>query len=284
MSPRTSLFWGVLRRTLLPVGLLLALLATVVAAQPELDVSGTVLATAPRLRVRLVVTNRGAQAARALDIVGELLGQRSEARLPGGIAPGSSGETVLDFDATGARPGVHVLTLLLEHPLPGALDAAGNPPLASRRAWLLVALTANAAPAVRLTPRPLRLDVSGRLEVAVESTDGAAHRLSLRAWPARGLRSDGGPVALDVPARGSLQTTLPLVRAGAPRGTRHAVLLVAEAEDGPLARASVATATVDIAADPSLLPRWRGTVLALALVLLGIALAADAWLYARRTT
>jgi hypothetical protein len=137
---------------------------------------------------------------------------------------------------------------------------------------------------VRLLPEPARLDVSGSVAVAVESADGEAHRVRLRLLPARGLRSDGGAVAIDVPAQGRAGATLRLVRAGAPRGTRHAVLLVAEAEDGPLARTSVATVTVEIAPDPSFLPRWRRAVLASALLLLGLALVGEVRLRARRAT
>ena len=69
---------------------------------------------------------------------------------------------------------------------------------------------------------------------------------------------------------------LPLVRAGAPRGSRHAVLLVAEALDGPVARTAVLAVPVDVAADPSLMPRLRAPLLALGLALLAVALGFEA--------
>ena len=66
------------------------------------------------------------------------------------------------------------------------------------------------------------------------------------------------------------------VRAGAPRGSRHAVLLVAEALDGLAARTAVLAAPVEVAADPSLLPRWQKPLLALGLMLLALALGYEA--------
>jgi hypothetical protein len=269
------------------VGALAALLTAVAAAaaaDARLEVTGAVLADAPRLRVRVSVANRGRQPVSALAITGECLGERREARLPEGLPAGGSGSVVLDFAVLGARPGVHALALLLEHAAPGAPDAAGNPPLESRRAWLLLTLGAPAEPAVRLKPKPARLDVTGSLEVAVESTDGAPHRVTLRPLPARGLRAEPDSMTIDVPARGTLEARVRLVRAGAPRGTRHEVLLVAEAEDGPLARTTVATATVEIAPDPSILPRWRRLVLVGALLLLGLVFLAEAWLRSHRAT
>ena len=239
--------------------------------------SGEVLATAPRLVVQVRVANHGDAAVAGVDVTGELLDQRREARLAAGMAPGSSGAVVLEFDVAGAAPGVHALTLLLEHALPGTPDAAGNPPLASQRAWLLVALGANPGPAVRLEAKPARIDVRGPLEVSLASVDGAPHRVHLRALAARGLRVDGEGALLTVPASGVATARLPLTRAGAPRGTRHGVLLVAETRDGPPLRTSVAVASVEVAPDPSLLPRLRGPLLVVALLLLAWALAAEAW-------
>jgi hypothetical protein len=266
-------------RRLAPAVFAVALAAAGAArAEPVLEVSGSVVTTTPRLRVSVVVTNRGDRTVSSLEIVGELLGQRQEARILSGVAAGGSGTVVLDFDAEHARPGVHALVLLLEHPIEGAPDAAGNPPLASRRAWLPVVLGANTAPAVRLEPKRTLLEVTGRLEVVVGSADGAAHRVRLRAFAPRGLRSDGDGVEIDVPAQGAVIAALPLVRAGAPRGTQHPVLLVAETLGGPLVQTSVATATVHVAADPSLLPRWRVPILVLACLLLAIAVGVEVWI------
>jgi hypothetical protein len=241
-------------------------------------VSGSVVAVTPRLEVRVVVTNRGDRPAVPLDVVGELLGERTEARLAGGVEPGAEGAVLLAFAAEGARPGTHALTLLLEHPVEGTPDGAGNPPVDSKRAWLLVALGGvNPSPPVRLAADALSLEVRGGLVVHLMSADGEPHRVHLRALTPRGLRAESGGVEIAVPATGTATVGLPLMRAGAPRSSRHGVLLVAEALDGPLARVAVRAVPVGVAPDPSLLPRLRVPVLALGLLLVAIALGLEGW-------
>jgi len=239
-------------------------------------VSGSVVSVAPRLEVRVVVRNRGDRPAAPLDVSGELLGARREARLADGVPPGGEGAVHLEFDPAETRPGLHALTLLLEHPVAGPPDGAGNPPVASQRAWLLVALGENPGPAVRLSADTLHLDVKGDLAVRLESADGESHRVRLRALTARGLRADGAGAEVAVPAQGTARAALPLVRAGAARGSRHAVLIVAEALDGPVARTAVLAVPVEVSADPSLLPRLRAVLLVLGLALLAVALGFDA--------
>jgi hypothetical protein len=51
---------------------------------------------------------------------------------------------------------------------------------------------------------------------------------------------------------------------------------VADSLDGPLARAAVLVAPVEVAADPSLLPRLRAPLLVLGLALLAVALGVEA--------
>jgi hypothetical protein len=228
-----------------------------------------VVTTAPRLEVRVTVANRGDRAASPVDVVGELFGERREARLLT-ITPGGAGNVVLDFPPPKVRPGVHALALPLEYPVQGAPDGAGSPPTASQRAWLLLALGARPDPAVRLLPSTLSLDVRGPLGVRLSSADGQPHRVRLRALTARGLRAEGEGVEVAVPGAGPVAAALPLVRVGAPRGSRQTVLLVAETLDGPLARTTVATAVVDVAPMPGLVPQLRPVLLALALVLLSI--------------
>ena len=266
-----------------PSLLALALLAAGAPARGEavLDVAGSVVSVAPRLEVRVVVRNRGDRLAAPVEIVGELLGERQDARLADGVAPGAEGAVVLAFTPSSTRPGTHALTLLLEHPVEGPPDAGGNPPVASQRAWLVLALGANPAEAVRLAALPLRLDVEGGLGVRLESADGEPHRVRLRALPARGLRAAGDAVLVDVPARGSASATLPIVRAGAARGSRHAVLLVGESVDGSLARTTVSVAPVEVAPDPSLLPRLRTALLVVGGLLVALALGFEAFLRTR---
>jgi hypothetical protein len=246
-------------------------------AAARLDVSGTVVSVAPRLEVRVLVANHGDRPTGPLDVVGELFGEQRAARLAEGVSPGGEGAVDLDYDPARSRPGLHALTLLLEYPLEGPPDGAGNPPSASERAWLLLALGGpSPGPAVRLAALPVVLDVAGSLAVRLESADGAGHRVRLRALTARGLRAEGDGALVAVPANGTATAALPLVRAGAPRGSQHAVLLVAEAQDGPVARTAVLGARVDVAADPSLMSRVRSPVLALGLALLAVALAVEA--------
>jgi hypothetical protein len=260
------------------LGLSLVLLVPAAArAEAVLDVSGSVASVAPRLEVRVTVRNRGDRRAAPVDVVGELLGGRSEARLTAGVGAGQEGTVILPFSPANARPGTYALTLLLEHPVEGTADAAGNPPVASQVAWLLVALGASPPPPVRLEVAPLRVDVEGGLAVRVESADGEPHRVHLRVAAARGLRAEGSGADVAVPALGTASTALPIVRAGAPRGSRHAVLVVAEATDGPLARTVVAEVPVEIAPFPSRLPGLRLPVLVLGLLLLAVALGFEAW-------
>ncbi len=206
-------------------------------AQAVLDVSGSVVAVAPRLEVRVEVTNRGDRLAVPVDVSGELLGERREARLEAGVPPGGAGSVRLDFAPAADRPGVHALTLLLEHPVAGTPDAAGNPPVASQRAWLLLALGASPPEAVRLAAEPLRLDVKGDLAVGLQSADGRPHPVRLRVLTARGLRAEGDAVELALPASGTTTVRLPVMRS-----------------------------------DPSLLPRLRVPLLVLGLALVATAL------------
>jgi hypothetical protein len=178
----------------------------------------------------------------------------------------------LELALPGVRPGLHVLTLLLDHPVEGPPDGAGNPPVASRLAWLLLALGGNPGPAVRLAADAASLDVRGEIAVRVESADGVPHRVRVRALTARGLRAEGDGALVDVPASGEATVRLPLVRAGAARGSRHAVLLLAELPDGPLARTAVLAAGVDVPPTPSLLRRLRLPLLGLGLLLVAAAL------------
>ena len=153
--------------------------------------------------------------------------------------------------------------------------------MASQRAFLLLALGASPAEAVRIEAEPLRLDVRGSLRVRLQSRDGEAQRVRLRAVTARGLRPEADPIEISVPAHGSVTAELEIVRAGAPRGSRQALLLVAETLDGPLARTSVAAASVELVPDPGRLPRLRAPLLFGGLALLALALGYETWARAR---
>jgi hypothetical protein len=261
------------------LALVLALASLAAPARPDasLDVAGEVVATSPRLVVRVTLTNRGERAAGPIDVQGELFGEPQAARLPGTLAPRASGSVSLEFATPVPKPGLHALTLLVDHPLESAPDGAGNPPMASQRAFLLLALGASPAPAVRMRAEPLRLDVRGALVVHVASADGEARRVRLRALTARGIRAEGGAIDVDVPAQGEVRAVLPLARAGAARGTQHALLLVAETPELEVSRTAVAAATVSVAADPSWLPRARTPLMILGLALVALALGFEVW-------
>ena len=67
----------------LPLTLALVLLPAAARPDAVLDVSGSVVATAPRLEVRVTLTNRGDVRAGPIDVRGELFGEPRAARLPG---------------------------------------------------------------------------------------------------------------------------------------------------------------------------------------------------------
>lgn len=223
------------------------------------------------LDIRVDVKNSGDAPATPLLVGGELFGERRQARLEAGLAPGQAGSAHLEFPLAPPRPGVYAVPLLLEYPEGGPADAVGNVPMASQRAYLLIALGGSPEPAVRIEAPALLLETSGDLRVGLESLDGAPHRVRLSVLTARGVRAVTPPVEVDVPARGQATSTMVLMRSGAPRGSRHGILLLAGALDGPLERTSVATGVVEIAPDPALLPRMWRSLVALALVLLGAA-------------
>jgi len=246
-----------------------------------LEVTGEVVSRSPRLEVRVVIANPGDEPAVPLDVVGELFGQHAEARVVRGVPAGGEAAVILGFDGAEARPGLHALTLLLEHPVGGASDAVGNRPIESQRAFLPLTIGPAPAPAVTLEVEcgaggpdagcVALIDVRGEIRVLLSSADGEAHEVSVRALTARGLRPASDPVVTEVPARGAVSVGVPLARAGAPRGSRHGVLVLVEMPAGALARTAVATAVVEISPDPSLLPRLRLPLLGLGLALLALA-------------
>ena len=169
----------------------------------------------------------------------------------------------------------------------------GNRPIQSQRAYLPLTLGPVLAPAVTLEVEcgagdeaascVTSIDVRGEIPVRLSSIDGEAHEVSVRALTARGVRPASGPVVTEVPPRRTVSVLVPLARAGAPRGSRHGVLLLAETPAGALARTAVARAVVEIAPDPSLLPRLRLPLLGLGLALLAVAAVVE-WRQKRRVS
>lgn len=246
---------------------LLSLLPLPAGAAPVLGVSGAVEATAPRLLVRVTVSNTGDAAAEPLTVEGELLGATDSVRLETGVGKGTRRDLLLAFAGDPPLPGVYPLALHLEHP------AAGG--TASLRAYLLLALGAHAPPAVSLSAGPASLDTAGPLGVTLASADGRPHRARVRVLLPRGLRTGRPEAEVDLGATGGRRLEFPLLRAGAPRGTRQGVVVLAEVSDGRLHRTSVTTGVVEVLPDPALLPRLRRPLAGLALLLVLAAVAAE---------
>lgn len=125
-----------------------------------------------------------------------------------------------------------------------------------------------AAPCVRLTARNLRLTHAGELRVELTSADGRAHHVALHVThDLGGLRPQ--PAIVDVPAEGSVHADVLVLRGDAAWSSRHAIDVVALDGERPL---GLASAVVEVAPDPALVPRLRPLLIGLGLVLLAVAL------------
>jgi hypothetical protein len=102
--------------------------------------------------------------------------------------------------------------------------------------------------------------------VAVESADGVPHRVRVRVKAPAGLQAPD-PAQVDVPAAGRITATVRVWRSSAPRGSRQALLVVAEPIDaaGPAASRQV---FAEILPDPAWMPRLRRPLGFLALLLM----------------
>jgi hypothetical protein len=255
---------------------LLALLAApALAGEVRLDVSGQLRAEDDRLVVRVDVVNRGDASARALRVEGELLGARSEAALAEDLPARAVRSLELRFPQEVPRPGVHPLALHLSYT---AEAAAGQAPAVSQRAYLLLAVGANPAPPVRLGVPDARLARHAVLPIRLESADGAAHRVRLRALAPRGLNALAPDAPVEVPAAGAATAPLTLLRVDAPPGSQAGIVVLAVEVDGPLARTAAATGRVVVVAPPApWLPRLRVPLLVSALALLAAAVLRELW-------
>jgi hypothetical protein len=218
---------------------------------PELSVSGALHQVGDDLEVEATVTNHRRAAIGSMSAEAELLGQRQKAALRDDLPPSASGRLVFRFPLDFDEPGVYPMSLLLDY------SEAGTPStLLSQRAFLLLALGAPAEPPVKIVISPLRLRTYATLRVGLESADGAAHRVRLRTETARGLRALAKAEEVDVPAHGSVQREVGLLRAGAPRGPQG-LLVIAETTDASPHRTAVATGTVEVVVEEPWLKRLR---------------------------
>jgi hypothetical protein len=249
------------------------LAASAARAEVRLEVGGSVEERAGRLEVVLSVKNVGDTPAGPVDVEGELLGHYDEARMDPGPAPGGQTDVLLRYPLLEApRPGVHPLALHLRY-----TPAVPNAAAVNQRAYLLLALGANSEPAVRLFLSPARFETRGRLMVGLESADGQPHRVRLRVLAPRGFNPLGPPAELDVPAQGRVDAGVDLLRGTALRPSRHGIVVLAVATDGPLERTTAALGEVEVLPDGSLLPRVRLPLAVLAIALLAAGVAVEVW-------
>jgi hypothetical protein len=237
------------------------------------EVSGAVEASDDALVVRVDLKNGGEAPATTVSVDGELLGSTAHAQLPSGVPAGTARSVALKFPAEVPRPGVHLLSLLLDYTWPGPR----GPALVSQRAYLLVGLGDVAEPAVRLTLPETQMGYSGVVSVGIESTDAAPHSLRVRLQGPRGFRSDDPPDEIGVPARGVVQVPIRMFRGTLPWASRQGLLVTAESTDGPVASTAVATGIAIISPDPAWMPRLRRPLLAVAIALLCAAAGVEVW-------
>jgi hypothetical protein len=123
-----------------------------------------------------------------------------------------------------------------------------------------------------------RLSRYAAVPVRLESADGAAHRVRLRALAPDGLNALAPDEPVDVPPARAATATLRVVRAGAPAGSQAGIVLLAAEVEGPVERTAVATGRVALEAPPPpWLPRLRAPLLATALALLAAAVGVELW-------
>lgn len=245
-------------------------------AEVRFELSAEVRKGAGFLELDVRLHNRGDSNARALFVEGELAERRAEAELPA-LSAGEARVCTLRFPGYLPRPGRYALTLRIEY-------RPDQPPEAlpqSERAFLLLELGARPQPALSIRIEPLTVDVVGTATVVLESADGAAHRAGLRVLLPSGVNVLEAPAEAQVPAGGRISVPVRLVRGGASRGRRLAMIVVAGPIDGPLERTSVVVGQIQIAPDPAWLPRLRPGLAALGALLLLAAVAIE--LRARRS-
>lgn len=250
--------------------LFLSLAAVRADAAARLTVGGSVRSEDDALVVVVQVDNRGDAAVGPLLVNGELADRYDEARAENGVAAGSWTEVTLRFPAGVEQPGVHAVALRLDYQSPPRTGA-----WISQAAYLLVALGANPPAAVRVTAREASVETHGQVPVELESADGRAHAVRLRLLTPKGLNAFGQVPPVTVPAQGRVSASLGVLRAGAPRLTRHGVLVLATTLDGGEQAVAVAEGAVVLTKDPALMPRLRMPLLGLAMALLATAIGVE---------
>ena len=122
---------------------------------------------------------------------------------------------------------------------------------------------------MRLSTRDVRVLYYGDVAVAAESADGAPHRVRVRVQAPAGLQAPD-PAEVEVPAAGRVTATVRVWRSSAARGSRQALLVVAEPMDGAGPAASQQI-DAEILPDPAWMPRLRRPLGVAALLLMAAA-------------
>lgn len=249
------------------------LLSPVVAwADVQFEVSGRAQTTRAGIQVVASLRNIGNSAAHSLHVRGELGSSLADA-VPGDVAPLAQVEATFDFPLP-ERAGRHAILLRLEfYPTPEAAEQKGSP--AVQWGYLLIGLGADPPPALGLEVPEAKIETSGPLLVRLTSLDGFSHRASVSCRVPYGLGTLGEPPEVEVPASGSVEVPLSLVRGGALRGSRSGILVLARTTEAGMERAAVATGVVEILPDPALLPGLRVPLGVCGSALLGFSLWAE---------
>jgi hypothetical protein len=250
--------------------LLCALAASRAGAAVRLEVAGDVEPAEDGLLVRVDVTNKGDRPAGRIDVEGELFGHYAESSLFAGVQPGSTQSAWLHFTAAPPRPGVHALALHLRYPVIDVHQPA------SQRAFLLLALGARAESPLRVSAAPARFETAGTLRVELGASDGAAHVARVRVLAPRGLNVLETR-EVTVPAGGTAQAEVPLIRTGASRGERLELIVLAATATGGVESTATALAQVELFPHRPLLPRLRIPLTVAGGLLLAAAVAAELW-------
>lgn len=235
------------------------------AARPAMfEVAGTLEPARSGLRVRVTARNVGGSAAERVRVAGQLLGNRASVGLPHPVAPGTSGDVVLDLPGFVPVAGAHALTLRFDY---DSAAAVGEREPLSQWAYLMLAFGAVPVAAVRLDLPPARFAETARLPVRLQSVDGRAHRVRLSVHVPVVLGAVPHRQTVDVPSSGEVVAQVRLFRgSSAPR--THGVLALAATEGEEVVSTAAATGLVEVSAEPARLPRARALLAAAAVLLL----------------
>jgi hypothetical protein len=234
-------------------------------ASPTFDLTGSFMPASSGVTVLVRVQNRSSARVSAVRIEGAWKRERARTFLQGGLAPGESGEVRFHFTQS-PSPGTHALVLLIDFERD---EGGGRATPVNEATFLRLGFDAVPPPAVRIVAPPTSLRETAVAAIGLESADGKAHRVRLWVWPPHVLACDPPLQRVEVPAHGTVTSRVRLFRGLAAHGSGYELLAVAETEDEPLTRTTVASAAVWVGADSAWLPRVRVPFVWAGLLLLG---------------